>query len=138
MKLPGRPERSKKAKALGAVRSNPVRAVGALTLIGGLAAAVARKLKGGTPDPFADAYEPADAAASTNGGAAPPMAAAPDPVGEVEAEAVAEAPEPEAAEPQAVEPEAAEPESVEAPADEEPPPGDEPPPAEERRGDKLP
>ncbi|MGH2839565.1 MAG: hypothetical protein ACRDKY_01925, partial [Solirubrobacteraceae bacterium] len=94
MKLPVKPRRSKKKKALGAVRANPVKAVGALTLIGGLAAAAARKLRGGAePDPFATSpYEPADAAATTNGGAAPPVAAVPDAVVDAAA-AVAEVPE---------------------------------------------
>jgi hypothetical protein len=71
----------KASSATGAVGATRLKAIGAVALVGGAVAAVARKLKGGRePDPFAtSAYEPADAAATTNGGAVPPVAEAPDP-----------------------------------------------------------
>lgn len=88
----------------GAVGSTRLKALGALALAGGAAAAVARKLKGGgEPDPFTT-YEPADPAAATNGGAAPPVAAAPEPEPEPEPEPAVE-PEPEAAVEPTLEPE---------------------------------
>lgn len=74
----------KASSALGAaLRSTPVKAAGAVALIGGVGAAVARKLKRGSePDPFArSGYEPPDAALTTNGGTPPPVTAVPDPVG---------------------------------------------------------
>lgn len=114
MKLPSIRRRSKKTKALGAARSTPAKAIGAVALIGALAAAVARRLKGGgEPDPFAgQVYEPADAAAATNGGAAPPEA--PEPA--VEPDAAVEEPEVLAAEEAtAEEPEAAPEEPEETP-----------------------